>query len=309
MHHHPGRLPPIPSHNPTLCLLVRYLSVYFPHFLACCDIYNVETKSGNQFSNKVALGLLYSHSDIYAATILLLLLLLLLLLYYYMYDGCGYQKHLVPHSRVVGASVLSSVVVAVVTICMHAVYVVCIRVLSPCPLLRFTFAGLRLHDGHDEVVLGHEVVLGDERREAVAQVRLVLELVEYPPVVEVGVREDPVDAPTHRPQLRHRRVLDGHATRKVFVAVQQARRPVQSVSRVVDGRTLLRSLVGRAQEDPLLRGDHLVARAGEALRLQPHRQSIELHAELSGREKGGGVNEERISLAISEVCHCNRSER
>lgn len=171
--------------------------------------------------------------------------------------------------------------------CMSCVFVYC-------PLLRFTFAGLRLHDGHDEVVLGHEVVLGDERREAVAQVRLVLELVEYPPVVEVGVREDPVDAPTHRPQLRHRRVLDGHATRKVFVAVQQARRPIQRVSRVVDGRTLLRSLVGRTQEDPLLRGDHLVARAGEALRLQPHRQSIELHAELSGREKGGEVNEERI---------------
>lgn len=132
--------------------------------------------------------------------------------------------------------------------------------------LRFAFAWLRLHR-HDEVVLGHQVVLGDERREAVAQVRLVLKLVEYPAVVEVCVREDPVDAATHRAQLRHRRVLDGDAAGKVLVAVQQTRRPVQRVARVVNGRALLGRLVGGAQKDPLFRGYHLVAGAREALRL------------------------------------------
>lgn len=113
-----------------------------------------------------------------------------------------------------------------------------------------------------------------------AQIRLVLELVEYPPVVEVGVRKDPVDTPTHRAQFRYRRVLDGYATRKVFVAVQQTGRPVQGVSRVVDSGTLLGRLVGRAQEDPLFRGYHLVASARKALRLKSHCQSIEFHAEL-----------------------------
>lgn len=41
-------------------------------------------------------------------------------------------------------------------------------------------------------------------REAQAQRCLLLELVEYPAVVEVGVREDAVDAATHRAELQHR---------------------------------------------------------------------------------------------------------
>lgn len=151
--------------------------------------------------------------------------------------------------------------------------------------LRFALPGLCLHNGHDEIVLGHEVVLGDKGREAVAQVRLVLELVEYPAVVEVRVREDPVHAATHRTQLGHRRVLDGDATRKVLVAVEQTRSPIQGVSRVIDSRTLLGRLVGGTEEDPLLSGYHLVAGAREALRLETHCQAIQFHAELSERER------------------------
>lgn len=57
------------------------------------------------------------------------------------------------------------------------------------------------------------------------------------------------------------------------------------MARVVDGRTLLRGLVSGAQENPLFRGNHLVAGAREALRLQSNRQSIEFHAKLPGKGK------------------------
>ena len=66
-----------------------------------------------------------------------------------------------------------------------------------------------------------------------------LEVVENLPVVEVGVREDAVNAPAHAAQLRHGRLLDGDAAREVLVAVQEAGGAVERVARVVDGRALL----------------------------------------------------------------------
>ncbi len=52
------------------------------------------------------------------------------------------------------------------------------------------------------------------------------------------------------------------------------------MARVVDGRALLRRLVRRAQEDPLLGGRHLGARLRVALGLQQDGQAVQLHAEL-----------------------------
>ncbi len=76
-----------------------------------------------------------------------------------------------------------------------------------------------LQDGDDEVVLGDEAVLGDEDGEPPAEAGLGLELVEDLPVVEVGVREDAVDAPADGAQLGHRALLDGDAAGEVLVAV------------------------------------------------------------------------------------------
>ena len=67
--------------------------------------------------------------------------------------------------------------------------------------------------------------------------RLVLEIVEYLSVMEVGVGEDPVDPPAHAPQLGHGRLLDAHPAREVFVTVQQTRSTIQSMSR---RRTLIK---------------------------------------------------------------------
>jgi len=80
--------------------------------------------------------------------------------------------------------------------------------------------------GHDEDVLGHEVVLGDKCTEAATQRRVPLVFVEEWPMVKVRVGEDPVDSSTHRAQLGHRRLLDAHSARKVLVAVEQTRRAV-----------------------------------------------------------------------------------
>lgn len=76
--------------------------------------------------------------------------------------------------------------------------------------LSFALAGgqLALGDRHDQVLLGHERIFGDKVREAQTEARFLLELVEYSPVVVVRVRKDPVHAPAHRAQLRHRRFLD-----------------------------------------------------------------------------------------------------
>ena len=50
--------------------------------------------------------------------------------------------------------------------------------------------------------------------------------------MEIGVS-------THRAQLGHAALFDGDPAGEVLVAVEQAGRPVQRVSRVVDGRTFL----------------------------------------------------------------------
>lgn len=128
--------------------------------------------------------------------------------------------------------------------------------------------GSVLQHWHDQIVLAHEVVLGHEHREPATQMRLGLEIVENLPVMEVGVGEDPVDAPADAPELGHGALLDAHPAGEVFVAVEEAGGAVQSVPGVVNGWTLLGRLVGGAQEDPLLRGRHLGAGLGLALPLQ-----------------------------------------
>ena len=79
------------------------------------------------------------------------------------------------------------------------------------------------------------------------------------PVMEVGVGEDPVDSATDRAQLGHGALLDADPAGEVLVAVEETGRSVQGVSGVVDSRALLRGLVCRAEEDPLLCGRHLTA--------------------------------------------------
>jgi len=140
---------------------------------------------------------------------------------------------------------------------------------------------LLAHDGDNEVVLDHQPVFGDEDCEAPAEGSAGLKLVEDRLVVEEGVGEDSVDAATDRAQLGHRGLLDGNPRRKVLIAVEETRSTVQRVPRVVDGRTLLGRLVRGTQEDPLLGGRHLRAGGGLALSLEPHRQAVQLHAELS----------------------------
>lgn len=62
---------------------------------------------------------------------------------------------------------------------------------------------LLLQDGHNQVVLGHEVVLHHELGKAVAQQRFILVFIKKLAVVEVRVRKDPVNPTTHRAQLGH----------------------------------------------------------------------------------------------------------
>ena len=121
----------------------------------------------------------------------------------------------------------------------------------------------------------------------------------YPPVMEIRVREYPVDPPTHWAQLGHGALLDAHSAGEVFIAVQETRRAIQGVSEdwlcwlwtlkgqfwrhspgVIYGWALLGGLVGGAEEDPLLGGGHLAASVGLAVALQLHGQPVELHAEL-----------------------------
>ena len=51
--------------------------------------------------------------------------------------------------------------------------------------------------------------------------------------------------------------LDADSARKVFIAVKKACGPIEGVSSVVDGWTLLRGLVGSTKEDTLLGRGHL----------------------------------------------------
>lgn len=80
-------------------------------------------------------------------------------------------------------------------------------------LLSLAFARGRVFthvDGHDQILLRHQIIFCDEMRETVAQIRLGLEFVENATMVKVGVREDAIHPPTYGAQLGHRRLLDGH---------------------------------------------------------------------------------------------------
>ena len=75
--------------------------------------------------------------------------------------------------------------------------------------------------------------------------------------MEISVREYPVDPPADRAEFGNAALFDAHPAGEILVTVEQAGRPVQRVARVVDGWTLFGRLVGRTQEDPLLRRGHL----------------------------------------------------
>ena len=72
--------------------------------------------------------------------------------------------------------------------------------------------------------------------------------------MEIGVRKYSVDASAHRAQLGHAALLDGDPAGEVLVAVEQAGGPVQRVSRVVDGRTFLNTILYVLSAQP---GAHL----------------------------------------------------
>lgn len=61
----------------------------------------------------------------------------------------------------------------------------------------FTFScgEVFVQDGNNEIVLGHEAVLGDEDSEAPAQTRFLLKIVKCCSMMEVGVRKYPVHSP------------------------------------------------------------------------------------------------------------------
>ena len=84
---------------------------------------------------------------------------------------------------------------------------------APCPTLR-------LQHRHDEVVLGHEVVLCDERGEPAAEMRLVLKAVKDGSMVEVGVTEDTVDAAADAAKFCHGRFFNAHPGKKVNWSMQ-----------------------------------------------------------------------------------------
>merc|ERR1719402_507582 len=100
-------------------------------------------------------------------------------------------------------------------------------------------------------------------------------------MMEVRMREDPVDPPAHRPKFGHGRLLDGDPAGEILVAVEEAGGSVQGVAGVVYCRTLLWSLVGRAEKDPLFCGRHLRACFWFTFALQLDRETVQLHAELS----------------------------
>ena len=130
--------------------------------------------------------------------------------------------------------------------------------------LRLSRCRILVQHGNDEVVFWHEVVLCNKHGETTTQVRLRLEMVKYLPekgsyfyfnpgsylkihqavfflllpMMEVSMREDPVDPPAHWPKFGHGRLLDGDPAGKILVAVEEAGGSVQGVSGVVYCRTL-----------------------------------------------------------------------
>ena len=155
------------------------------------------------------------------------------------------------------------------------------RILLRLALPRLFLLHLLIQDGNDEIVFGHEVILRDEGGEPTAKTSFILVLVEERPVVVVSVTEDAINASTHGAQFGHGRLLDGDAGGEVFVAVEETGGAVERVTRVIHRRTLLGSLMGGAQEDPLFRGRHLRAALGIALGLELDRQSVQFEAKLA----------------------------
>jgi len=58
-------------------------------------------------------------------------------------------------------------------------------------------------DGHDKILLGHQIIFCDEMRKSVAQIRFGLELVEDATMMKVGVRKYAVHTPAHGTELGH----------------------------------------------------------------------------------------------------------
>jgi len=95
----------------------------------------------------------------------------------------------------------------------------------------------------------------------------ILKQIKNLPVMEIGMREDPINSAADRAQLGHAALFDGHSAGEVFVAVEEAGGPVQGVAGVVDSRALLWCFMSCAEEDPLLRCGHLGAGLRLTLRL------------------------------------------
>lgn len=72
---------------------------------------------------------------------------------------------------------------------------------------------------------------------------LALKLVKEFAMMEVGVREDAIDTAGDGSELRDWDLLDVHATRKIFIRVEQCGSAVESVSCVVDRRALQKRIL------------------------------------------------------------------
>lgn len=92
--------------------------------------------------------------------------------------------------------------------------------------LGFTFTRCTIVDAldwHNQIFLGHQIVFGDKLCETATQICFILEIVEYSPMMEVGMREDAIDATAHRPQFADRRFFDGYsvADRRWTIAIRK----------------------------------------------------------------------------------------
>ena len=153
-------------------------------------------------------------------------------------------------------------------------------------ILRFTLPMLLLlhlfiQDGNDEIVFRHEVVLRHKGGKTTTETSFVFVLVEESPMMIIGVAENAINASTHGAEFGDRRLFDRDARREVFVAVEEASGAVERVSRVIHRRTLFRSLMRGAKEDPLFRRRHLRAGLRIALGLQFNSQSVQFEAKLA----------------------------
>lgn len=76
---------------------------------------------------------------------------------------------------------------------------------------RIIIGRIAVLERNQQILAGHQTVFGDELRETIAQMTFALELVERVAMMEIGVREDAIDATAHGAQLGHGRLLDGDA--------------------------------------------------------------------------------------------------